>query len=174
VLLVLLAVAAWFGRDQLADLFDFARDQTSDPEALEPDAAESSSEAPGHPARAAFDGFSNRYWSPEETGRANGEFVVARFDEPVDLTSLIVTPGVSTKRDEFIGQARPSEISLTVIGENGEETREEISLRDEPEAQTFQVRGDGVTSITLTIEAGYGEDPDRRMAVAEVEFFGHR
>ncbi|MGP3966246.1 NADase-type glycan-binding domain-containing protein [Streptomyces sp. 6N223] len=174
VLLVLLAVAAWFGRDQLADLFDFARDQTSDPEPLAPGAAESSSEAPGHPARAAFDGFSNRYWAPDETGRASGEFLVARFDEPVDLTSLIVTPGVSTRRDEFIDQARPSEITLTLTSENGEETREEISLRDEPEGQTFQVRASDVTSITLTVRAGYGEDPDRRMAVAEVEFFGHR
>jgi hypothetical protein len=174
VLLVVLALAAWFGREQLADLFDFARQQTSDQERLQPDESEASSEADGHPARAAFDAFNNRYWAPAETGQAAGEYLVARFDQPVDVRSLIITPGSSANRDEFIGQARPAAVSLTLTGEGGEETREEITLRDEPKAQTFEISASDVTSVTITVEAAYGAGPERHVAVAEVEFFGHR
>ncbi|MDT0319374.1 NADase-type glycan-binding domain-containing protein [Streptomyces millisiae] len=172
VLLVVLAVAAWLGRDQLVGLFDDVRDRTSDPEALHPDEAGASSEAPDHPAGAAFDGLDNRYWAPAEPGQAAGEYLQARFAEAVNLRSLIVTPGSSANRDEFIDQARPAVIALTIVDADGGETREEIDLRDEPGPQTFEVSASDVVSVTLTVEAGYGEDADHHLAVAEVEFFG--
>ncbi|MEK8144192.1 hypothetical protein NKH18_27085 [Streptomyces sp. M10(2022)] len=42
------------------------------PEAVPPSAFRSSSAVSGHPAGAAFDGFNNRYWAPEEAGEGAG------------------------------------------------------------------------------------------------------
>jgi hypothetical protein len=172
--IAVVATAAWFGRDQLAGVFSFAEDQASDPEPLPPDQVGASSEAPRHTAGAAFDGFSNRFWAPAEPGAGTGEHLDARFDEPVHLQRLIITPGSSPNQDEFLDQARPAAVTLTLTSADGERIRESFTLQDESEPQTFELSDADVTEARLTIDAGYGEGDERLMALAEVEFFGQR
>lgn len=172
-LLILLA-AAYFARSQLSDALTFTQDQTGKPEALRPAEARASSEAGGHRAGAAFDGFTNRYWSPADTGPATGQYLEATFEEPVRLRKLLVISGRSANQDEFLTQARPAELTVTLFTADGERSTKAVNLKDQPGQQTFDVRGSDVVRVRLTVDAAYDESAKRRVAVAEVEFFGRR
>ncbi|MEV5987459.1 discoidin domain-containing protein [Streptomyces sp. NPDC052051] len=173
-LLLVLLVAAWFGRAQLTDLFSFAESSTGDPKPVHPAQVRASSQAPSHRAQAAFDGFNNRYWAPADPGRGTGQYLEADFERPVRLRELLITSGSSTKSDEFLGQARPSKITVTLVSSEGERTSKVLNLSDAPGQQSFTVRGSDVTRVRLTVDAAYGVRADRRVAVAEVEFFGRQ
>ncbi|MGW7291443.1 discoidin domain-containing protein [Streptomyces xiamenensis] len=174
VLIVLLALLAWFGRDQIAELFDSARDRTGEPEALHPAAVRASSEDPAHPATDAFDGFSNRHWSPAATGSGEGEYLEVDFGDPVRLTHVLITPGASAHQDEFLAQGRPESITVTLTDTDGTTHEQTISLRDEPGGQSFEVTGSDVVALRLTTESAHGARDDTRLAIAEVELFGRR
>ncbi|WP_307826473.1 discoidin domain-containing protein [Streptomyces pactum] len=171
---LLLAGLAWFARSYLNEAFTFTRDQTSKPEALRPDTTRASSEASGHRAGAAFDGFNNRYWAPARAGAGHGQYLEADFAVPVRLRKVIITPGTSAKQDEFLSQARPSEITVTLTTADGDRSTKALNLEDQAGQQTFDLRGTDVVRVRLTADAAFGARPDRRLAVAEVEFFGRR
>ncbi|WEV28904.1 hypothetical protein OYE22_29745 [Streptomyces sp. 71268] len=172
-LLILLA-AAYFARSQLSDALTFTQDQTGKPEALRPAEARASSEAGGHRAGAAFDGFTNRYWAPADTGPATGQYLEATFEKPVRLRKLLVISGRSANQDEFLTQARPAELTVTLFTTDGERSTKAVNLKDQPGQQTFDVRGSDVVRVRLAVDAAYGASAKRRVAVAEVEFFGRR
>ncbi|WP_251983266.1 discoidin domain-containing protein, partial [Streptomyces rapamycinicus] len=174
VLVLVLAAAAWFARSQLSDVFTFTQDQTGDPQALHPSTVRGSSQAPGHRAQAAFDGYNNRYWAPATAGPGTGEYLEADFDRPVRLRKLLITSGRSAKADEFLTQARPSELTLTLVDSEGERTTKGVNLQDRAGQQSFDVHGSDVVRIRLTVDAAYGARSDRRSAIAEVEFFGRQ
>ncbi|MFE1198198.1 hypothetical protein ACFW6E_36565 [Streptomyces olivaceoviridis] len=174
VFLIVLVVAAWLARAQLTELFTFAQDSTGDPKPLHPVHVRASSQASSHRAQAAFDGFNNRYWAPAARGPGTGQYLEADFEHPVRMRQLLVTSGISTKPDEFLGQARPSEITVTLVSSRGEHTTKNLRLSDAPGQQSFEVRGADVTRVRLTVDAAYGTRPDRRVAIAEVEFFGRQ
>lgn len=173
-LVILLSVGAWLGRDHLADAFSSTRERASAPEALRPAEVRGSSEAPGHPATAAFDGFHNQYWAPAEAGAGRGEYLEADFDQPVRLRTILIVPGSSLHQDEFLAQGRPARMTLTVEDSDGDLHTEAVTLRDEPGAQTFDVEKTDVVRVRLTTDEDFGVKPDRRLAIAEVEFFGRR
>ncbi|MBB4885204.1 discoidin domain-containing protein [Streptomyces netropsis] len=172
--LLVLLLAVWFGRSHLPDVFTFTQDRTTKPEALRPTEVRASSEAPGHPASAAFDGFNNRYWAPVNPGSGIGQYLEADFDKPVRLRELLITSGSSVNQDEFLTQARPAKITVLLVAADGERRTKTVTLRDQPGQQTFAVRGSDVVRIRLTADADFGIRLDRRLAVAEVEFFGRR
>ncbi|MFJ6520505.1 NADase-type glycan-binding domain-containing protein [Streptomyces filamentosus] len=169
--LVLLACGIWFGLPYAKDLLGLARNEVVPPEALPPSAVRASAALKGHPATAAFDGFSNRYWAVAETGPT----LEADFGEPgVRVTKLVVLAGTSTKKDEFLTQARPARILVELVAADGGTSTRRITLKDQPGQQTFDLRGSGVTRIRVTPETAYGAARGRHVALAEVEFFGHR
>nr|WP_229888110.1 hypothetical protein [Streptomyces olivaceoviridis] len=172
--LIVLVVVAWLARAQLTELFTFAQDSTGDPKPLHPAHVRASSQASSHRAQAAFDGFNNRYWAPAARGSGTGQYLEADFEHPVRMRQLLVTSGISTKPDEFLSQARPSEITVTLVSSRGEHTTKNLSLNDAPGQQSFEVQGADVTRVRLTVDAAYGTRPDRRVAIAEVEFFGRQ
>ncbi|BBJ38596.1 hypothetical protein SSPO_013140 [Streptomyces antimycoticus] len=174
VLVLVLAAAAWFARSQLSEVFTFTQDQTGDPKALHPTAVRGSSQAPGHRAGAAFDGYNNRYWAPATAGPGTGQYLEADFDRPVRLRKLLITSGRSAKADEFLTQARPSELTLTLVTSENERTTKGVNLQDQPGQQSFDVHGSDVVRIRLSVDAAYGARSDRRTAIAEVEFFGRQ
>ncbi|MCT2593934.1 discoidin domain-containing protein [Streptomyces sp. N2-109] len=173
-LLLILVAAVWFGRDRLPEALDFAKDTTSKPEALRPQEVRASSQAPRHGPGKAFDGFNNRYWAPSEAGPGDGEYLEADFAKPVRLRKVLITPGRSVNQDEFLTQTRPSRITVTLVNGDGESRTRTLRLKDQSGQQTFNVPGSDVVRVRLTTEAAFGVRPDRRLAVAEVEFFGRR
>jgi hypothetical protein len=174
VVLILLACGIWFAWPRLPGVLGIAKQETGTPEALLPTGFRSSSAASGHPAGAAFDGFNNRYWAAKETGAGTGEYLECDFGQPVRVTKLIVFAGTSAKKDEFLAQARPARLTVVLTSADGTETRKKVTLRDEPGQQTFDVRGREVVTVRIVADAAYGVAKGRRLAVAEIEFFGRR
>lgn len=172
--LLVLLLAVWFGRSHLPEVFTFTQDRTTKPEALRPTEIRASSEAPGHPASAAFDGFNNRYWAPVNPGSGVGQYLEADFDKPVRLRELLITSGSSVNQDEFLTEARPAKITVLLVAADGARRTKTVTLRDQPGQQAFALRGSDIVRIRLTADADFGIRLDRRLAVAEVEFFGRR
>ncbi|MER7521230.1 NADase-type glycan-binding domain-containing protein, partial [Streptomyces sp. NPDC126499] len=169
--LVLLGVGIWFGLPHAGRLLGLARDETGTPESLPPSAVRASSALKDHPAGAAFDGFSNRYWASS----AAGSTLEADFEAPgVRMTKLVVFAGTSAKKDEFLTQARPARLLVEIVSADGDRSTRRITLKDQPGQQTFDLRGSRVTRVRITPETAYGTARGRHVALAEVEFFGHR
>ncbi|MFF9144756.1 NADase-type glycan-binding domain-containing protein [Streptomyces sp. NPDC014861] len=169
--LVLLAAGLWFGLPHAGRLLGLAREETSPPESLPPSAVRASRSLKDHPATAAFDGFSNRYWAAPEPGAT----LEADFPLPgVRVTKLVVFAGTSAKKDEFLTQARPARILVELVSADGDTRTRRLTLKDQPGQQTLTLRGSKVTHVRITPETAYGTARGRHLALAEVEFFGHR
>ncbi|MGY3681529.1 discoidin domain-containing protein [Streptomyces sp. TE33382] len=173
-MLLLVAVGIWFALPYLPGLFGFAKEETGTPESVPPSVFRSSSAVPGHPAGAAFDGFNNRYWAPKEAGDGAGEYLECEFAQPVRVMKVVVFSGTSARKDEFLTQARPARLTVVLTGKDGKETRRTLRLRDQSGQQTFDVRGSDTVRARLTVDSAYGTGEGRRVAVAEIEFFGRR
>ncbi|GGM01284.1 MULTISPECIES: zinc ribbon domain-containing protein [Micromonospora] len=162
---VALAVARFAG-----PVVDAVRDRTATPEAVLPSEVTASSAARGHPARSTVDGLNNRYWAPATDRPATGEYVEFTFDPPIRLLDLIVHTGASPQQDAFVEQARPAELTMTLSTGDGERASQ-LRLTDRPGPQSFHHVAGGVSRLRLTIQASYGEQRGRRVALAEVEVF---
>ncbi|MET7648398.1 hypothetical protein ABZS83_33205 [Streptomyces sp. NPDC005426] len=173
-MVLLLLAGIWFALPHLSGLFGIAKEETGAPEAVVPSAYLSSSAAPGHPAAAAFDGFNNRYWAPRESDDGVGAYLECAFTQPVRLLKMVVFSGTSARKDEFLTQARPARITVVLTSKDGKETTRRIRLADQAGQQTFDVRGSDTVRVRITVASAYGTGKGRRVAMAEVEFFGHR
>ncbi|MFD3486850.1 NADase-type glycan-binding domain-containing protein [Streptomyces sp. NPDC058665] len=174
IVLILLAVGIWFALPHMSGLFGLAKEETGKPESVPPAECRASSAQSGHPAGAAIDGYNNRFWAPKETGEGIGEFLECDFTEPVRLLKLLVFSGTSARKDEFLTQARPARITVQLTSQDGELTTRTLRLRDQAGEQTFDLRGTDTVRARLTVDSAYGTGEDRRVALAEVEFFGRR
>ncbi|MCX4788114.1 MULTISPECIES: NADase-type glycan-binding domain-containing protein [unclassified Streptomyces] len=176
ILLIVVACGVWFALPHLSGWFGFAKDETGTPEAVPPTRFRASSTAPGHSAGAAFDGFTNRYWAPSAAGPETGvgQYLECDFEQPVRVLKLVVFSGTSTKMDEFLTQARPARITVQLTSADGTRVTRKLRVKDQPGQQTFDLRGSEVVRARLTTDTTYGAGKDRRLAVAEVEFFGRR
>ncbi|MGZ2361924.1 hypothetical protein LRE75_35510, partial [Streptomyces sp. 372A] len=172
--LLLVLAGVWFALPHLSGLLGLAKEETGAPESIPPSACRASSAAPGHAAGAAVDGFNNRYWAPRATGGGAGEFLECTFDSPVRLRKMVVFSGTSTHADEYLTQARPAGLVAELTAQDGTRSTKTIRLTDRAGQQTFDLRGSQTVRIRLTVDTAYGTGKGRRVAVAEVEFFGHR
>ncbi|WP_157882075.1 discoidin domain-containing protein [Streptomyces rubellomurinus] len=171
VLLVLLGVGGYAFRDELASGVEVVRDRFATPQQIHPTAVRASSEDPAHPAALAVDGTTDRYWAPARPGNGIGEFLEMDFPGPFRLLDLVVHPGISPNAEQFLTQARPQRLTVTLTGSDGKVTTRTVNPADAPGEQRFHLAVGGVVRIRLTIDGAYGAAPDRRVAVAEVEFF---
>lgn len=167
--LLLVGVSALSGRGLLGKGASEMKDRTSRHVPVTPVSARASSAAPGAAAEHVFDGASNMYWAP--AGSAEGAWVEVDFAQPVRLLDVIVTPGISTDKQQFLTQARPHELDVTVTTRTGT-THTTLTLRDAPGGQTFAVKAGESIRVRFMIKSVYGASPGRRCAVAELEFFG--
>lgn len=87
---------------------------------------------------------------------------------------MVVFAGTSARNDEFLTQARPSRIIAELTAKDGTRSTRTIRLADRAGQQTFDVRGSQTVRVRLTVDSAYGTGKGRRVAIAEVEFFGHR
>jgi ribosomal protein L40E len=145
------------------------RDRLSDHVPITPVAVRASSSAQGAPPGNVKDGASNRYWAP--AGAARGAWVEVDLGRAVRLLDVVVTPGISTDKQQFLTQGRPRELTVTVTNESGRTTGATIALRDEPGGQTFPVKVSDAVKVRLTIAGTYGMPPGSRCGIGELELF---
>ncbi|MFI6080067.1 DUF4157 domain-containing protein [Streptomyces sp. NPDC051217] len=87
---------------------------------------------------------------------------------------VLVFSGTSARKDGFLTQARPARGAVQLTLHEGELTTRSIRLRGRAGEQTFDLRGSDTVRAGLAVDSAYGTGRDRRIALAEVEFFGHR
>ncbi|MFD2765434.1 NADase-type glycan-binding domain-containing protein [Micromonospora eburnea] len=170
--LCLVAVLAVIGPPLARRVVEAVRDRTQDPVPLVPAAVTASSEAPGGSAARLTDGATNRYWAPN--GVAAGAWVEGRFSEPVRLLTVVITPGVSPRRQAFLAAGRPRGLTVITVDAAGKQQKTDIELRDEPGEQHFDVAASNVTRIRLVVRSTYGPGLIPSVAIGEAEFFGRR
>lgn len=170
--LCLVGVLALAGPPLVRRAIDAVRDRTQDPTPLVPAAVVASSEAPGASANRLTDGATNRYWAPN--GAARGAWVEGRFAEPVRLLTVVITPGVSPRRQAFLAGGRPRGLTVIAVGPDGRQEKTDIELRDEPGEQHFDVPATRVVRIRLVVRSTYGPGLLPSVAIGEAEFFGRR
>jgi len=176
VVLAVLAVvvgAGWLGRGLLVGAFDAVMDRVQGVQPFAADGVRASDAQRGHPAGNVVDNDPETYWAPAATGEGRGSSLTARFDEPLRVVYLVVTPGVSVKDPgAFRANGRPARLRVVL---RGDDTRnvETVELRDEPGAAVHHVATSDVTSVRIQILRSHGRE-SARTAIAEIEFQGRR
>jgi hypothetical protein len=136
-----------------------------------PVAARTSSPDPDHPPERLYDRATNRYWAPKHPPPATGEWAELDLPHPAHLLNVIISIGPSADEIEYLTQARPEHLTVSLIAPDGHATTQEVKLEDRPGPQTVRTEVDNVAKVRLTIRSVYGAKPDRRVAVGEVEIF---
>ncbi|HEY3608787.1 MAG TPA: zinc-ribbon domain-containing protein [Pseudonocardiaceae bacterium] len=162
---LIVAVVAFLPAGQA--LFQTVLDKLGHASPVAPVQITANADAPGHPARAAADGATNRYWGAP----AVGDYVDFTFASPVRLLDVIITPGASTDPDQFNAQGRPTSMDLIATDNSGQSTTKTFALADRPGPQTFGTGISNVIKVRLVVRAATGLGPGRVIAVGEVEFF---
>ncbi|WP_447007939.1 NADase-type glycan-binding domain-containing protein [Saccharothrix isguenensis] len=163
---VLLLVAVLFYPNALA-LIEDIRDKTSTPVGIGPSSSTATAEVPGHPAAAAVDGLSNRYWG----ANAVGDAVEFGFANPFRLLSVVVHTGAGVEEEAFLGQARASALDMVVTSTDGASRTIPLPLADRVGPQRVDTAVSGVVRVRLVVRAAAGLAPGRHIALGEVEFF---
>jgi hypothetical protein len=163
---VLLLAAILFYPNALA-LIEDIRDKTSTPVAVGPSSSTATAEVPGHPAAAAVDGLSNRYWG----ATAVGDTVEFGFATPFRLLSVVVHTGAGVEEKAFLGQARVTSVDMVVTSADGVNRTIPLPLADKVGPQRVDTAVSGVVRVRLVVRAAAGLAPRRHIALGEVEFF---
>ncbi|MEU6218150.1 zinc ribbon domain-containing protein [Streptomyces sp. NPDC047022] len=148
------------------------RDHFAKPAPVSPGRVSASRSYPGHEPQLAFDKHNNTWWGPGVSQSGEGEWIEARFDQPVRLLDLLITSGVSTHADQLSQSALPHRVKATVETSDGKTKTLELSLDQGAGGQRRPFRFTDVTSVRFTLESAYGAGSDKQVAIAEIEFFG--
>lgn len=148
-------------------LVEDVRDKLSTPAQVSPARVVANADVAGHPATAAVDDSTNRYWGAP----APGDWVDFGFAQPFRLLGVIIHTGASTNREGFDQQARPTALDLVVTASDGTTTTLQISLADQPGPQTTNTAISNVVTIRVVIRGAAGLTPGRHIALGEIEFF---
>ena len=177
VLLVVLGLVAWLGwtnRERLGEAYDAVVDRVVGQEPINPAEVSASTSAPDRTPQLAWDGIKNRSWAPAPTGAGVGEYIVATFDEPFRLMSVLVTSGASDEQGPFLAEGRVRVLRMTATREDGTTMTEDLPLQDTRGAQQFDPVADDVVEVKFTIISAYAVPDGQRVAIAEIEFSGRR
>ncbi|SES29891.1 zinc-ribbon domain-containing protein [Lentzea xinjiangensis] len=149
------------------ELFEDLRDRLAKPAPIAPARTAATAEVPGHPAAAAVDGLSNRYWGAPAVGDA----VEFTFDQPFRLLSVVVHSGASAQPEQFREQARPTAADLMVTSSGGVTRTIAVALNDQPGPQRTDTGISDVVAVRLVVKSAAGLGAGRHVALGEVEFF---
>ncbi|MFE6070731.1 NADase-type glycan-binding domain-containing protein [Streptomyces sp. NPDC056525] len=138
---------------------------------VHPVAWAASHSAPRQQAKLAGDGYSNTWWGTGYAGDSAGQYMEARFAEPTDLLSVLITPGSSKNTTQADGQATPRTFDLVVKDSSGE-THVSQHRIDDGGTQRVDVRVRDALTVQLVLRTAWRADPTKQVAVAELEFFG--
>ncbi|QFR00421.1 zinc ribbon domain-containing protein [Streptomyces phaeolivaceus] len=157
---------------QADDGYQAARDHFSKRASVNPDTYKASRSFPGHKPDLAFDTYNNTWWGPGVTQSGEGEWIEARFEQPVRLLDVVITPGVSKKPDQRTESARPHRIEATITAADGTKSTKMITLDQTVGGQSRKFRVGSAETVRFTIRSSYGADDKKQVAIAEIEFFG--
>ena len=120
----------------------------------------------GHPAEAAFDGFSNTYWAaPAGTSQPT---ITAHFAPAADVAKILVTSGDSA---DFQAQPRPKTLRFTFLDASGTTVfTRDYDLQDVKDAQTLDASATGATEVRITVLAVYESIKGTSVSITEIEF----
>ncbi|MFE5945739.1 NADase-type glycan-binding domain-containing protein [Streptomyces sp. NPDC056480] len=138
---------------------------------VHPVAWAASHSAPRQQAKLAGDGYSNTWWGTGYAGDSAGQYMEARFAEPTDLLSVLITPGSSKNTTQADGQATPRTFDL-VVKDSAGETHVSQHRIDDGGTQRVDVRVRDALTVQLVLRTAWRADPTKQVAVAELEFFG--
>ncbi|NUS90593.1 MAG: hypothetical protein HOY75_49865, partial [Streptomyces sp.] len=93
-----------------------------------PDSVKASRSYPEHGPDKAFDVVSNSWWGPGVPQSAEGEWLEARFQDPVRLLDIGITPGQSARGDTLTKSALPHRVEVRVTTDDGKTTIRELNL----------------------------------------------
>lgn len=155
------------------------RDHFAKPNEVSNWTVEASHQDPNHPAKLLHDTYSDTWWgsgySPQNT---NGTCLTVTFTQPANLLDMGLTPGAGTAADTFGTQGAPQtiDVELIPIPGKGAPVKKTITVDDQPGFQKFELRGDDIRQVVLTITSSYppiGDSPAKAVetAVSEVEFY---
>lgn len=148
-------------------LFEDLLDKTKSPVSIGAVRVVANAEIAGHPATAAADGLSNRYWGAPKPG----EWIEFTFDHPFRLLSLVVHAGPSTDRDQFTQEARPAGLDVIITAADGSSATRPVELADQPGPQTLDLATSDVVRIRVVLRSATGLSEGKHIAVGEIEFF---
>jgi hypothetical protein len=121
---------------------------------------------PGHPAEAAFDGFSNTFWAAPPG--AKQPTLVAHFAPAADIAKVLVTSGDPA---DYQAQPRPRTIRLDFRDAGGATVfTKDYELLDVKDAQTLDVAVTGATEVRITVLSIYESIKGTSVAITEMEF----
>ena len=170
-LAAVLALVAW-ALFQTPRAVSAVRDHFAKRAPLNPDSYKASRSFPEHGPDKAFDVVSNSWWGPGVTRSAQGEWLEARFRDPVRLLDIGITPGESGHGDTLTKSALPHRIEARITTDDGKTTTRELNLDQGAGFQRRPFRAQNVTAVRFTIQSAYGADGKKQVAIAEIEFFG--
>jgi hypothetical protein len=151
------------GRGAIEDV----RDKLATPQPVSPSQVTASASVPGHPAAAAVDGVTNRYWGAPKLG----DSIEFAFSRPFRLLAIVITPGASTTPDGYTRQGRPADLDVIVTSSGGHTRSLRVNLADRPGPQQTGTGISDVVRLRLVIRTAAGLTPGRHIALGEVEFF---
>jgi hypothetical protein len=121
----------------------------------------------GHPAQAAFDGFSNTYWAAPAAAGAMPT-ISASFDPPTDVAKILVTSGAVP---DYQGNLRPHDITVQFLDAAGAiVAAKDLELKDTHDPQSFDVSAKAATAFRLVVRSVYASSGGTNVAITEVEF----
>ncbi|WP_421106508.1 NADase-type glycan-binding domain-containing protein [Streptomyces sp. NEAU-S77] len=171
VLAAVLALVGW-ALFQTPQAVSAVRDHFAKRAPLNPDSFKASRSYPQHGPDKAFDVVSNSWWGPGVTQSAKGEWLEARFRDPVRLLDIGITPGMSGRGQTLTKSALPHRIEARITTDDGKTTVRELNLDQGAGFQRRPFRVQNVTAVRFTIQSAYGADNKKQVAIAEIEFFG--
>ncbi|MEW1610973.1 zinc ribbon domain-containing protein [Streptomyces sp. NPDC088744] len=148
-------------------LFEDVRDKLGGTAEISPAGVSASGAAPGHPAGAAVDGLTDKYWGAP----APGSSLTCTFETPFRLVGVVVHTGASKEPQEFRREPRPIRAELVVTTADGTVREKKLTFTDKPGPQTVRTGISDVVSVRLVLREAAGRAGGRPIAVGEVEFF---
>ncbi|MET9768533.1 zinc ribbon domain-containing protein [Streptomyces sp. NPDC006415] len=148
-------------------VFEDVRDKLGGTAEISPTGVTASAAASGHPASAAIDGVTNKYWGAPKLGAS----LTCSFGTPFRLVGVVVHTGVSKEPQEFRRGARPIRADLFVTTKDDKVHKKAVTFNDKPGKQEIRTGISDVVSVRLVLREATGQGEGRPIAVGEVEFF---
>jgi ribosomal protein L40E len=172
VIAVLLGGGGWLARAPLSREYRTVLDRVQGTKIVNPTSFRASGSAPGHDPTETRDGAPNRYWAPPPSAKPQGQWVQMGFTSAYRLVYLRVFSGASDHLADYLKQASPHVLRLTILRTGGKTSTRDVTLNDRPGSQSVHLAVDDVVGVRLTIRTVYRSAPGKLVAIGEVEFLG--